>query len=45
MKIIDKININIEDVKKEISANIGKQIRIQESNHQGKRLKNIRELF
>ena len=39
MKTIEKTSVNIEDVKSEISANIGKQIRIQESNRQGKKVK------
>lgn len=39
MKTIEKTNVNIEDVKSEISANIGKQIKIQESNRQGKKIK------
>ena len=34
-----KTNVNIEDIKSEISANIGKTIKIQESNRQGKKLK------
>ncbi len=39
MKTIEKINTNIEDVKNEISENIGKRIRIQESNRQGRKIK------
>ena len=39
MKTIEKTSVNIEDVKNEISTNIGKQIRIQESNRQGKKVK------
>ena len=39
MKTIEKTNINIENVKNEISLNIGKQIKIQESNRQGKKVK------
>lgn len=39
MKTIEKINVNIEDVKNEISLNVGKQIKIQESNRQGKKIK------
>ena len=39
MKTVEKTNVNIEDVKNEISLNIGKQIKIQESNRQGKKVK------
>ena len=39
MKTVERKNINIEDVKNEIAMNIGKQIRIQENNRQGKKLK------
>ena len=39
MKTVEKTNVNIEDVKNEISLNIGKQIKIQESNRQGKKIK------
>ena len=39
MKTVEKININIEDIKNEISLNVGKQIKIQESNRQGKKIK------
>lgn len=39
MKTNEKSNVNIEDVKNEISLNIGKQIKIQESNRQGKKIK------
>ncbi|MBQ8615082.1 MAG: hypothetical protein IJ415_00725 [Clostridia bacterium] len=39
MKTIEKYNTNIEDVKNEISLNVGKKIRIQESNRQGKKIK------
>ena len=39
MKTNEKTNVNIEDVKSEISANIGKEIKIQESNRQGKKIK------
>ena len=39
MKTIEKTSVNIEDVKNEISLNVGKQIKIQESNRQGKKVK------
>lgn len=39
MKTIEKSNINLEDVKNEIKQNIGKQIKIQESNRQGRKIK------
>ena len=39
MKTVEKNNINIEDVKNEIAMNIGKQIKIQESNKAGKKIK------
>ena len=39
MKTVEKISVNIEDVKNEISLNIGKQIKIQESNRQGRKIK------
>ena len=39
MKTIEKTSVNIEDVKSEISANIGKTIKIQESNRQGSKIK------
>ena len=39
MKTIEKTSVNIEDVKSEISANIGKKIKIQDSNRQGKKVK------
>lgn len=39
MKTVDKTSINIEDVKNEIALNVGKQIRIQESNRAGKKIK------
>lgn len=39
MKTNEKTSVNIDDIKNEISANIGKQIRIQESNRQGKKIK------
>lgn len=39
MKTHEKTSVNIEDVKSEIFANIGKQIKIQESNRQGRKIK------
>lgn len=39
MKIIEKSNISIEDIKNEVMLNIGKQIKIQESNKVGKKVK------
>lgn len=39
MKIVEKSNISIEDVKTEITLNVGKQIKIQESNRQGRKIK------
>ena len=39
MKTVEKININIEDIKNEISLNVGKLIKIQENNRQGKKVK------
>lgn len=39
MKTVEKSNINIEDVKNEISENVGKQILIKESNRAGKKIK------
>ena len=39
MKTVEKTNVNIEDVKNKISLNIGKQIKIQESNRQGRKVK------
>ncbi len=39
MKTVEKTNVNIEDIKNEISLNIDKQIKIQESNRQGKKVK------
>ena len=39
MKTIEKTCVNIEDVKCEIMHNIGKQIKIQESNRAGKKVK------
>ena len=39
MKTVEKTNVNIEDVKNEINLNIGKQIKIQERNRQGKKIK------
>ena len=39
MKTNEKTNANIDDIKNEISLNIGKQIKIQESNRQCKKIK------
>lgn len=39
MKTNEKTSVNIEDIKSEISANIGKTIKIQESNRQGRKIK------
>ena len=39
MKTNEKISVNIEDVKNEITSNIGKQIIIKEYNKQGKLIK------
>ena len=39
MKTNEKSNINIEDIKNQISKNIGKKIKIQESNKAGKKIK------
>lgn len=39
MKTNEKSNVNIEDVKNEITENIGKNIKIQESNRQGRKVK------
>ena len=39
MKTVEKNNVSIEDVKSEISANIGHFIKIQESNRQGRKVK------
>ena len=39
MQTHEKTSVNIEDVKSEIFANIGKQIKIQESNRQGRKIK------
>lgn len=39
MKTVEKTNLNIEDVKNEITLNVGKQILIKESNRQGKKIK------
>ena len=39
MKTNEKTSINIEDVKNEITSNIGKQIIIKEYNKQGKLIK------
>ena len=39
MKTNEKISVNIEDVKNEITSNIGKQIEIKEYNKQGKLIK------
>lgn len=39
MKTIEKTSMNIEDVKNEIAVSIGKQIKIQEINRQGKKIK------
>ena len=39
MKTIEKTSVNIEDVKNEVTLNIGKTIKIQESNRQGKKVK------
>ena len=39
MKTNETASVNIEDIKNEISLNVGKQIKIQESNRQGKKIK------
>ena len=39
MKTIEKNNISIEDVKNEITLNVGKKIKILENNRQGKKVK------
>ena len=39
MKTNEKTSVNIEDVKNEITSNIGKQIEIKEYNKQGKLIK------
>ena len=39
MKTVENFSVNIEDLKREISENLGKQIRIQENNRQGKKIK------
>lgn len=39
MKTVEKNSISIEDIKNEISLNVGKQIKIQESNRQGRKVK------
>ena len=39
MKTIEKNNISIEDIKNEITLNIGKNIKIQENNRLGKKIR------
>jgi len=39
MKKNKKLKMNIEDVKNQITLNVGKQIKIQETNRQGKKIK------
>lgn len=39
MKTVEKNNISIEDIKNEISLNIGKNIKIQENNRLGKKIR------
>lgn len=39
MKTVEKTIINIDDVRNEIIKNVGKQIKIQENNRQGKKVK------
>ncbi|MBO5954679.1 MAG: Veg family protein [Clostridia bacterium] len=45
MKTSEKSNISIEDVKSEISENVGKQIIIKESNRQGKKIKEYKGII
>jgi len=39
MKTIEKTTVNIEDVKNKICENVGKDIKIQEGNKTGKKIK------
>jgi len=39
MKTNEKTSVNIEDIKNEISLNLGHFVKIQENNRQGKKIK------